>query len=136
MPDKFQLLFHINKLTNIYRLYILLFIAPDILVVAHDKGHLRFFYCYEIITCFWFIRGLTKLLCTFICHCSQCLALQTRRHALYGSFKLIELPFVLFFTQTLDFILALPLSKSEYNVIISVICKFSKRVILIEDANT
>lgn len=41
-----------------------------------------------------------------------------------------------FFTLTLDFVLALPLSKEKYNAIISVICKFSKRVTLIEGADT
>lgn len=41
-----------------------------------------------------------------------------------------------FFTLTLDFVLVLPLSKEGFYVIMSVTCKFSKRVTLIEGANT
>lgn len=41
-----------------------------------------------------------------------------------------------FFTLTLDFVLALSLSKEKYNAIISVIYKFSKRVTFIKGADT
>ena len=64
------------------------------------------------------------------------MALQTRRHPLYKLLQSIQSPPVLFFTLTLDFLLVLPLTKEKFNVIISVTCKFSKRVTLIEDANT
>ncbi len=97
-PDKSQLLFYINRLTNVHRLYIPPSVAPDILTIAHGKGHPGFSRCYEIITCSWFIHDLTKLLRTFICYSSQCFALQTRRHTPYGSLQPIESPPVLFFT--------------------------------------
>lgn len=51
-PDKSKLLYLVNRLTNVYRLYIPLFMAPDILAIAHREGHLRFSCCYMIITCF------------------------------------------------------------------------------------
>ena len=136
IPDKFKFLYHINRLINVHRLYILSSVAPDILSVAHGEGHPGFSHCYEIITRSWYIRGLTKLFCTFIRHCPQCLALQTRRHTPYGLLQLIESLPVPFFTLTLDFVLALPLSKEKYNAIMSVTCKFSKRVTLIEGADT
>lgn len=41
-----------------------------------------------------------------------------------------------FFILTLDFVLALPLSKEKHNAIMSVTCKFSKRVTLIEGTDT
>lgn len=41
-----------------------------------------------------------------------------------------------FFTLTLDFILALPLSEEGYNALMPVTCKFSQRVILIEGKDT
>ena len=135
-PDKSKLFYHIDRLTNVHRLCVPLSVAPDILAVAHGESHPGFSCYYEIITRSWFIRGLTKLLRAFICHCPQCLALQTRRHPLYGSLQPIESPPVPFFTLTLDFMLALPLSKEKYNAIMSVTCKFSKRVTLIEGADT
>ena len=134
--DKAKLLYYVNRLTNVHHLCISPSVAPDILRIAHDKGHLGFSRCFEIVSRSWFICGLTKLLHFFIRHCLQCLALQTRRHPPHGSFQLIESPSVPFFTLTLDIMLALPLSKEGYNVIISVTCKFSKRVKLVEDADT
>ena len=135
-PDKSQLLFHVNRLSNVHRLCIPPSVAPDILAIAHGKGHPGFSRCYEIITRSWFIRGLTKLLRDFIRYCPECLALQTRRHAPYGSLQPIESPPVPFFTLTLDFVLALPLSKENYNALMSVTCKLSKRMTLIEGADT
>ena len=135
-PDKSRLLYHVNRVTNVHRLCIPPSVAPDILVIAYGKGHLGFSRCYKIISRSWYVRGLTKLLQAFIRHCPQCLALQIRRHAPYGLLQPIESPPVPFFTLTLDFVLALPLSKEKYNVIMSVTCKFSKRVTLIKGADT
>ena len=110
--------------------------APDILAIAYRKGYPGFSRCYEIITRSWFIQGLTKPLRAFIRHCPQCLALQTRRHAPYGSLQLIESPPVPFFTLTLDFILAFPVSADGFNALMSVTCKFSKRITLIKGKDT
>lgn len=136
VPDKSQLLFHINRLTNVHHLCISSSVAPDILAIAHGEGYPGFSHCYEIITRSWFIRGFTKLLCAFICYCPKCLVLQTRRHAPYGSLQPIKSSPVPFFILTLDFVLALPLSKGDYNTLISVTYKFSKRITLIEGADT
>lgn len=38
----------------------------------------------------------------------------------------------IFFTLTLDFIFALPLTKDRYNALMSMTCKFSKRITLIK----
>lgn len=40
------------------------------------------------------------------------------------------------FILTLDFLIALPVNKKSYNTLMSMTCKFSKRVILIESKNT
>lgn len=50
-PNKTKLLYHVNKFTDVYRLYILPFVAPDILTIAHGEGHLSFTHCYKIISC-------------------------------------------------------------------------------------
>lgn len=54
----------------------------------------------------------------------------------YISLQPIYSPPILFFILTLDFILVLPLIKEEYNALMSVACKFFKRVTLIEGKNT
>lgn len=125
-PNKTKLLYQINRTTGNLRLCIPSTVAPDILQIAHGEGHPGFSCCYKIITRSWYIRGLTRLLREFIRHCLQCVQLQTRRHRPYGSLQLIESPPVPFFTPTLDFVLALPLTKQGYNAIMSVTCKFSK----------
>ena len=134
--DKTKLLYQVNKTTGNLYLCIPPTMALDILQIAHREGHPGFSRCYEIVTRSWYIRGLTKLLRKFIRHCPQCLQLQTRRYRLYGSLQPIESPPVSFFTLMLDFVLAFPLTKQGYNAIISVTCKFSKRVTLIESTDT
>lgn len=135
-PNKTKLFYHVNRLTNVHHLCILPSVAPDILAIIYGKSHLGFSYCYKIIIRSWFIRCLTKLFCLFICHCPQCLALQTRQYPPYGSLQLIKSPPVPFFTLILDFVLVLPLSKEGFNAIMSVTCKFSKRVTQVEDVDT
>lgn len=83
--DKIKLLYHINKVINVHYLYILPLVTSDIFVIAHWKGYPSFSYYYKIITCFWFIWGLIKLLWAFIYYCPQCLALEIRRYTLYNS---------------------------------------------------
>lgn len=135
-PNKAKLLYYVNKPPNVHHLCIPLSVAPDIPAIVYGEGHPGFSRCYEIITCSWFIRGLTKLLCSFICYCPQCLTLQTGRHLPYRSLQPIELPLFLIFTLTLDFVLVLLLSKEGFNAIMSVICKFSKQVTLVKGADT
>ena len=135
-PNTSRLIFHLDCLTGVRRLCISPSVAPELLAIAHCKGHPGFSHCHEIISRSWFIWRLTKLLRSFIRHCPQCLALQMRRHAPYGSLQPIQLPPVLFFLLTLDFVLAFPVSKEGYNALISVTCKFTKRVTLIEGKDT
>lgn len=40
--DKTKLFYHVNKLTGVYRLCIPSFVAPDVLVIDHEEGHLGF----------------------------------------------------------------------------------------------
>lgn len=59
--DKAKFLYHVNKVTGIHHLCISLSVAPNIPAIAHKKGPPGFFCCNKIITCSWFIQGLTKL---------------------------------------------------------------------------
>ena len=69
-----KLIFQLDRSTGVCRLCIPPFVVSKLLSIAHGKGHLGFFYCYEIISRSWFIQGLTKLLHSFIRHCPQCLS--------------------------------------------------------------
>ena len=131
-----QLIYHLDRITSVCRLCIFPTVAPDLLAIVHGKGHLGFGYCHEIISRLWYIRGLTKILRSFICHCPQCLALQTRKHAPYGSLQPIHSSPIPFFTLILDFILDLPLITDGYNALMFLTYKFSKKITLIEGKDT
>ena len=135
-PGKAQFIYYLDRVTGVCRLCIPPAVAPDLLAIAHGKGHPGFARCHEIISRSWYIRELTKILRSFNRHCPQCLALQTRSHAPYGSLQPIHSSPVPFFTLMLDFILALLLNADGYNALMSVTCKFSKRVTLIEGKDT
>lgn len=134
--DKVKLLYHINKVTGVHWLFIPPSVALNILAITYRKGHLGFSCCYKIMARSWFIHVLSKFLCSFIYHCSQCLTLQTNRHPSYESLQPMEFPPVFFFSLTLDFVLALSMTKKKFNAIMSVTCKFSKRITLIKGTNT
>lgn len=131
-----DLLYHVDRITGVYQLCIPPAVATDIIAIAHGEGHPGFAHCREIVSRSWFIKGLTRLLRVYIQQCPNCLALQTRRHLPYRSLQPIQSPPVLFFTLTLDFILALSLSPKGYNALMSVTCKFSKRITLVPGKDT
>ena len=131
-----QLIYHLDRVTGVRQLYIPPAVAPNLLAITHGESHPGFARCHEIISRSWYIRELTKILRAFIRHCPQCLALQTRRHASYGFLQPIYLSSVPFFTLTLDFILALPLTADGYNALMFVTYKFSKKVTIIEGKDT
>ena len=123
-----NLFFHVSKLTGVQRLCIPQSMIKTVLEIAHGDGHLGFERSYERISNAWYIHGLVKHLRQYIRFCPQCLILQTRRHRPYGSLQPIESPSVPFHTLTLDFILALPKSAEEFDTILSVTDKFTKKV--------
>lgn len=127
-----QLIYHINHVSSVHCICIPTFVALEIIAIAYGKSHPGFARYYEIVSRFWYICGLTKLLQAFIRHYSQCLQLRTRKHHFYGSLQLIHSPPVPFHTFIFAFVLALPLSANSFNLLMSVTCKFSKRVILVE----
>ena len=131
-----HLLYHIDRITGVCQLCIPPAVSKDVIAIAYGKGHLGFACCCEIVSHSWFIKGLTRILWAYIRHCPKCLALQTWQHPPYGSLHPIHSPPVLFFTLTFDFILALSLSPEGYNALMSVTCKFSKRVTLVPGKDT
>ena len=134
--DYTSLLFHVNQVTGVCRLCIAPKVAKDVIGIAHGQRHPSFAKSYEIVSRSWYIQGLTKLLCSYIYHCPKCLILQTRRHPPYSSFQPIKSPPVPFHTLTVDFILALLVSREGFNEVMSVTCKYLKRVTLVPGKDT
>lgn len=127
-----KLIYYNNHVSGMYCLCIPTSVATEVIAIMHGEGHPGFAWCYEIVSRSGYIRGLTKLLQDFIRHYPQYLQLQTRRHLPYGFLQPIHSPPVSFHTLTFEFVLALPLSTARFNLLMSVTCKFSKQVTLVE----
>lgn len=129
-------LYYIDRITRVYQLCILSAVAEDVIVIAYGEKHPGFARYRKIVSHSWFIKELTRIFQAYIQYCPKCLALYTWRHPPYKSLQPIYSSSVSFFILTLDFILALSLSPKDYNAQMLVICKFSKRVILVPSKDT
>jgi hypothetical protein len=133
-----NLIYHVNRSTEEKRLCISFNCVSDILIIAHEReqDHSEFDVCFEIITRFWYIKELIKALCQYIRHCSQCLAIQTRRHKSYENLQSIHSSFVSFHTIIMNFVVELSKIKKKTNCVLSVTDKFTKRIMLISEKFT
>ena len=103
---------------------------------AYSESHVGFAKIFEVISRQWFIRSLLQQLRDYLRHCSKCQLYQTRRYIEHGSLQPISSPPVPFHTLVINFVLALPKSAKGYDTIISITCKFSKRISLIPSKYT
>ena len=117
------------------RMCILSTVIKEILALTHDIDHVDFDRIYQRVVSEWYIRNLTKHLKTYFKHCSNCKVNQTRRHKFYESLQSILSSFVSFHTFTINFVLTLSNVYNDMNIIMSIICKFSKKITIIFDMN-
>ncbi len=111
--------------------------VKDFFDTVHDKnGHIGRNKCHEIIARQWYIRGLDRRLREYLRHCPQCQLYQTPRHQPYGALQPILSPPAPYHTISMDFVLALPLTLEGYDCILTVTCKFSRKITLIPGKNT
>ena len=114
------------------RLCIFHSIIEDILKMIHDENHLSFVRCYEKIIAFYYIRDLSRYFRDYFKHCPKCLIFQIWKHQSYGFLQSILTSSISFHIIIINFILILSLF-DNFDILMSVICKFLKRVILISD---
>lgn len=131
----FKLIYYIDLISGIYYLCISILAGSEIIVIVHSKSYPGFAYHYKIASYCWYIHSLTKFLQVFIRHQPKYLIFQTRQHLFYDSLQPIHLPLVSFHIVLFDFLLALPLSADGFNLLMSVTCKFLKRITLIKGKN-
>ena len=114
-------------------------VVKDVLETVHggSSGHPGYAKCYERVSSAWYIRGLARQLRQYLKHCPECQLHRTRRHPPYGSLQPILSPAIPFHTLTIDFILALPVSRvGQFNAAMPVTCKFTKRVTIVLGKDT
>jgi hypothetical protein len=131
--DNKNLIYHVNRSTKEKRLCISSNCVQNILVIAHDQdqNHSEFDACFEIISRSWYIRKLTKAFRSYIKHCSQCLQIQIKRHRSWENLQFIHSSSISLHTIILNLVLSLSKIKEEINCVLSIIDKFTKRVMLI-----
>ena len=111
-------------------------ILKNIFSMIHDvNDHFDFDRIYNQITSFWYVRDLIRHLKNYFKHCSKCQVNQIRRHKSYDSLQFILSSSTLFHTITIDFVLTISFSHIELNNIMSITCKYSKRITIVFDKN-
>ena len=99
---------------------------------VHNKmDHVGYAQIYQQLSKRLYICHMAKLLRKYLHHCPKCQLQMTSRHLLYGSLQLIISPPRPFYTITIDFILVLLTFFKGFDSAMSVIDKFSKRVMFI-----
>ena len=107
-------------------------IIKNILNIAHNEDiHSEYARCYKTVSFNYYIRDLTKYLKNYLKHCSKCQVFQTKRHKSYDSLQPILISSISFYIIIIDFVLTLSLTTKNWNCLMSIICKFIKRILLI-----
>ena len=79
---------------------------------------------------------MTRQLRDYLKYCSKCQINRIKRHQSHDSLQFILSSIIFFHTFSLNFILALSMSRVEqFNVVMSITCKFTKRIIIVLDKN-
>ena len=131
---KNELLYHVTPENK--RLVIPHSVQPEIFKLAHGDHHAGLQKTYQRISRTLYVRNLASSLKKWIQHCPECQLHRTRRHLPYGDLQPIITPPIPFHTITLDFVLALPVSIDGYECLLTIMCKFSKRIALISGKST
>ena len=132
---KNELIYYTNVVER-KRLCLLKKFEKKIFEQIHDRNnHVEFTKSYEIISTNFYFRKLANRFKQYIVYCRLCNLCQIKRHQLYDSFNSIVSSSMSFHTVSFDFIFVLSL-KQSMNVILTIICKFFKKITIIIDKNT
>ena len=109
-------------------------LEKEIFHQAHDaNAHAGIHRCYSRVVDTVFIPRLSGKLRRYIQHCPSCQLSQTKRHRPYGELMPITSPPQPFHTIAMDSIVGLP---GEWNMLMTVTGKFSRRVMIIVGKDT
>ena len=106
-------------------------IVQNILELIHDDEHFDYVKCFEQIIFFWYIRELFRYLKNYFKHCSNCQVYQIRKHASYESLQFILISAMSFHIIIINFILTLSTFINDYDTVMSIFCKFIKKIIFV-----
>ena len=129
-----ELLYH--KSNDKLRLCISAAVEKNIFQIAHDNSqHAEIIRSYVRIFDSVYIFKLSKKLRKYITHCSICQFNQTKRHKIYEELLSIICSSILFHIIVMNFILTIS-EKNDFNTLLTIICKYSKRITIISEKVT
>ena len=117
------------------KLCVLNSMIDEILEMIYNEKPFDFDRTYERIVCSWYIRDLTDCFKKYLKNCFKCNINCTRRHKFFDNLQSILSSSILFHILIIDFILTLSNSHIDLNVLMSIICKFSKKIIVVFEKN-
>ena len=119
------------------RLCVFNFMKQKIFIMIHDFIHHDDFHrIYDKIASSIYIRHLFKHFRIYIAHYSNCQFNQIKRYFIYDELTPMIISAISFHIITINFIITLSKIKKEYNMLLTIICKFIKRILLISNKNT
>ena len=112
------------------RLCILISIKHEIFCFIYNQNqHFDVYRCYKQITNIFYVFRFFKKIQKNVKHCIQCQLTQIKRHFLYDKLNSIISSLTLFYIIIINFILIL---SNELNTLFIVICKYSKKKLIVE----
>ena len=122
-------IYYINLIDFHYHLCILKNLEKEIFQMIHNEHyHADFYQVYDMIVISLFIWSLSWWLSQYIIHCLQCQHYQTVWHQSYEILQLIIKSLISFHIVMTDFIVELLKTKNEFDAVMTVICKFLKKI--------
>ena len=132
-----ELIYYTDSSDYCHHLCIFKSLEKDIFQMTHNKlHHAGFHQVYNTIVASIFIQNLSKRLIQYIVHCSQYLNYQIIQHCFYRVLQSVIKSSISFHTVIINFIIDLFKTKEEFNIIMTVTCKFSKKVKFISEKDT
>ena len=118
------------------RLCILAIMKIEMFRQAHDfTHHDDFMRTYDRLRNSIYVHSMIKHSKIYIIHCSKCQINQIKRHSIYDELTSIISFAIFFHTIIMNFIVKLSFNR-DMNVLLTITCKFSKKILLISNHDT
>ena len=111
-------------------------ILKNIFKLMHDvNDHFDFDKTYEMIMSIWYIREVIKHFSKYFKHCLKCQVNQIKRYKSFDNLQFILNSSIFSYAITIDFVLIISFFHNNLNNVMSMTCKFSKRITIVFDKN-
>ena len=126
-----------NHVYDSQRFCISYVVIQNIIQLIHDEiEYVDYIKCFEQITSSWYIREFFRYLREYLKYCFHCQIYQIKKHVSYDFLQSMLTSNVSFHIITMNFILVLFKSSQKLDIVMTISCKFFKRVTIIVEKIT